>query len=62
MRYLPHDNMFGIIEALSKAIERGDTLSGEEIEYIQQSETIIGIAFNQIDFIRTQLQSQEKNR
>ncbi len=62
MRYIPHDNMFGIIEALSKAIERGDTLSGEELEYINMSEKVIGVAVNQIDFIRNSLISQEKNR
>jgi len=62
MRYIPQNNMFGIIEALAKAIERGDTLSGEEIEYLSQCEQLIGVATNQIEFVRTQLQSQEANR
>ncbi len=62
MRYIPHDNMFGIIEALSKAIEKGDALSGEELEYINMTEQVIGVAVNQIDFIRNSLIFQEKNR
>lgn len=62
MRYIPQNNMFGIIESLSQIIERGEPLSSQEIDYLIRCEEMLGIAFNQIEYIRTRIQSQEINR
>jgi hypothetical protein len=50
---------FDIIQALAQAVEDGEELSGEELMYLNMAEEAIGISINQIEFIRTHIQSQE---
>jgi hypothetical protein len=50
---------FDIIQALAQAVEDGEELSGEELMYLNMAEEAMGISINQIEFIRTHMQSQK---